>query len=82
MKEFTVVKFIAESKPNWNLEKGKLYAVETDEDLVDIFDDGTITVWNDEGHLAEMYDGEYEIVIVDEDEWFIVKPESTFIEMY
>jgi hypothetical protein len=59
---------------------GKLYAVETNEDYVILFDDGTITVWNDEGELSEMKEGDYIIVTCDETEWFNVKPDERYLE--
>jgi len=82
MKEFTVVRYTSESKPKWGLVQGKLYAVETNEDYVMLFDGGTITVWNDEGHLAEMNQGEYQVVITDKKEWFKVRPERIYLEVY
>ena len=80
-KDFTVVKYIAPTKSNWNLTNNKEYAVETDTDFVDK-EDYFLTVWNDEGKLAEMYDGEYEIVAVDKERWFQVRPNHIYIEMY
>lgn len=79
-KEWTVIKYIAPDKQLWGLINGKLYAVETDLDFVEK-DDYWLTVWNDEGHLAEVYDGEYEIVAVDEKEWFKVRPEEIYMEI-
>jgi hypothetical protein len=70
VEDFTIVIYIGENKPSWSLKKGKLYAVETNEDIVMLFDDGRITVWNDKGHLAEMSKGEYEIFGVNERKWF------------
>lgn len=78
--EYTVVKRTKETKEAWGLQKDKLYAVETDTSFVDK-DDHFITVWNDEGKLAEMYDGEYEIIAVDKSLWFKARPEQIFAEI-
>jgi hypothetical protein len=80
-KEFTVVKYTAEHHLSWGLTKGKEYAVETNLDYVDK-DDWFLTVWNDNGFLAEMYDGECQIVTVDEPRWWSVRPESTYVEQF
>lgn len=76
---FTVVKYIAPDKPNWDLTHGKEYAVETNTDFVDQ-DDTFLTVWSDDGTLAEVYEGEYEVVAVDEQHWFRVRPDRIFVE--
>lgn len=78
--EYTVVKRTEETNEAWGLKKDTLYAVETDTDFVDE-DDHFITVWNDEGKLAEMYDGEYEVVAADQSLWFRARPEQIFVEI-
>lgn len=82
-KEWTVIKYVAPDKPLWNLTNNKLYAVVTDtEDYGLVEEDDTwLTVWNDEGHLAEVYDGEYEIVTIDEKDWFKARPNQIYMEI-
>ena len=68
-KQPAVVKFTPTNQyPHYQngLTEGKLYAVETDEDLVlpEIYEhDQTVTVWDDKGHLHEIYKADYEVVI-------------------
>jgi hypothetical protein len=80
-KEYTVVKYTAEDHQSWGLKKDKEYAVETSLDFVDK-EDFFVTVWSDNGHLAEMYDGEYQIVAVDEARWWSAKPVHTYVEQF
>lgn len=79
-KPFTVVEYTAPTKPSWGLTHGKEYAVETNTDFVDN-EDTFVTVWNDEGFLAEMYDGEFKVISVDEAHWFRARPEKIYVEM-
>ena len=65
------------SYPYRSLTVGNHYAVEEDEDYVEpcLFEEGgTVTVWDDNGELAEILSTDY--IIVEEMDWFDVLPKK------
>ncbi|MGG1659476.1 hypothetical protein [Brevibacillus sp. NRS-1366] len=78
-----VVKFIAESQEHIEgLTIGKLYAVEDNEDIVDPElekECGCVTVWDDDGHLHEIYKPLYEFI--EGVSWFSVLPKKRYLEV-
>jgi hypothetical protein len=77
-KEFTVVRFTAPTKESWGLTNGKVYGTDFESQESD---DYFLTVWNDQGTLAEMYEDEFELVSQeDAKEWFKAIPERRFRE--
>lgn len=72
-----MVKYIGETKSN-GLTHGKLYGVETDIDIVEYLDDLYVTVWDDNGHLHEIMNGEYEVN--EGEDWENIVPKTRYIE--